>query len=90
MQWSSYLTEDGSVVSRRDAAGDCHQEHRHVEHGRDTQGHLLSGLRRDQEHKERDDVDEYGGLDVVKQEELGSPPHNQIVSRVVIMNRDVE
>ena len=35
-----YLTEDGSVVSGRDATGHCHQEHGHVEHGRDTQGDL--------------------------------------------------
>ena len=44
-------TEDGRVVGGRDPAGHRHQEHRHVQHGGDTQGHLLSGLRRDQEDK---------------------------------------
>ena len=84
---TSFLTENGRVVSWRDATGDCHQEHRHIEHCRNTQGHLLPGLRRDEEDEERDDVDENGGLDVVKQEELGSPPHNQIISRDGIMKQ---
>ena len=76
---TSFLTENGRVVSWRDATGDCHQEHRHIEHCRNTQGHLLPGLRRDEEDEERDDIDEDCWLDVVEQEELGSPPHHEIV-----------
>ena len=72
--------EDGRVVSRRDPAGDRHQEHRHVQHGRDTQRHLLPGLCRDQEDEQSDDVDQNRGLDVVEQEKLWSPPYNKIIS----------
>ena len=44
-----------------------------------SQRHLLPGLGRDEEDEERDDVDEDCWLDVVEQEELGSPPHHEVV-----------
>ena len=46
------------------------------------QDHLLPGLSGDEEHKESDDVDQDGGLDVVEQKELGSPPHHQVISDI--------
>ena len=72
--------EDGRVVCRGDPAGDRHQEHRHVQHGGDAEGDLLSGLAGHHEDKQGDDVDQEGGQHVVHHVESCASPHHDVVS----------
>ena len=72
--------EYGRVVSRRDPAGDRHQEHRHVQHGGDTEGDFLPGLAGHHEHEQGDDVDQEGGQDVVHHVEGCASPNHDVVT----------
>ena len=45
------LTDKRRLIIGRQSGHDGHEEHRHVQHGGDAQGYLLTRLGRDHEHK---------------------------------------
>ena len=45
------LTDERRLIIGRQSGHDGHEEHRHVQHGGDAQGDLLTRLGRDHEHK---------------------------------------
>ena len=61
--------DDGGLISGGQVTHHSHQEHRHVQHGRDPQGDLLPGVTGCAEDKQGDDVDEDSREDVVDQVE---------------------